>query len=259
MIDSHSHIYCDAFDDDRDDVVARAREAGVTRVVMPNESVASVEYLRAACERYGDYVAFTVGLHPEEVKTDYTEQLDILHAMLDDPTLPRVTAIGEIGIDLYWDRTYVTEQQDALERQLNWCVERDLPFIIHCRDGLDPIVEVLQSFRGRMPRGVFHSFTGTVADVEHLRTLGDFYFGVNGIVTFRKSEVKGLLPTVGLERLLLETDAPYLAPVPCRGRRNEPAYVAHVLRFVADYLNLDTTTVDEATTRNTLTLFKLWK
>lgn len=254
MIDSHSHIYCDAFDADRDLAIERARAAGITDIVMPNESLESVPRLVDACRRYPGYVHLTLGLHPEEVRADFRSQLDAIHNLFDTLSLP-VVAIGEIGVDLYWDKTYRDEQLEALDTQLHWCRERDLPFIIHCREALDEILWVLDNFDDTLPRGVFHSFTGSVDDVERICRRGDFYFGVNGIVTFKKSDVKQLLPVVGIDRLLLETDSPYLAPVPHRGKRNESAFVTHVAAFVAAELNLPLDQVDARTTANARDLF----
>ena len=254
MIDSHSHIYCDAFDEDRDQMIARAREAGVRHIIMPNENLESLNRLKAVRDAYGDYVSLTIGLHPEDVNDGFASVLAQMRAMLDaEPWV----AVGEVGIDLYWDKTWRDQQVEALDEQLHWCVEKDIPFILHCRDGLDECLWVLDNFGGPLPRGVFHSFTGSVADVEAVRRRGDFYFGVNGIVTFKKSAVKEILPVVRLDRLLLETDSPYLAPVPHRGKRNESAFIPHICRFVAEQLGEAFETVSEATDRNAVALFRL--
>ena len=254
MIDSHAHIYCDAFDDDRDQVIARAREAGVRHIIMPNENLESLPRLKAVRDAYGDYVSLTIGLHPEDVDGDFASKLTAMHQLIDDK--PWV-AVGEVGIDLYWDRTWREQQLEALDTQLHWCVEKDIPFIMHCRDGLDECLWVLDNFGEALPRGVFHSFTGSVADVAQVRRRGDFYFGVNGIVTFKKSAVKEILPVVGLDRLLLETDSPYLAPVPNRGKRNESANIPHICLFVAEQLGVTFETVSEATDRNVADLFRI--
>lgn len=254
MIDSHSHIYCDAFDEDRHAVIMRARGAGVRHIVLPNENLESVTRLAAMRDSYPDYVSMTVGLHPEDVHDDYMAVLEQMRPMLD---LYPVVAIGEIGIDLYWDKTWREQQRAALDIQLHWCHERDLPFIIHCRDGLDDILDVMDHLDCPVPRGVFHSFTGTPGEVERIRERGDFYFGVNGIVTFKKSAVPQLLPVIGLERLLLETDSPYLAPVPNRGKRNESANIPHICSFVAQALGVTPEEVSRTTDRNATTLFGL--
>ena len=254
MIDTHSHIYCDEFDDDRQQVVERALKAGVTHVILPNEGPASVERVKALHRAYPHCTSMALGLHPEEVKADFRDVLNGLRPMLDiDPYV----AIGEIGMDLYWDKTYRDQQMEALDIQLRWCVEKGIPFIIHCREALDEILWVMDNFGKPLPAGVFHCFTGTVDDVERVRQRGDFYFGVNGVVTFKKSTVHELLPTIGLDRILLETDAPYLAPVPHRGKRNEPAYIALVRDCIASWLGVTPQTVEETTSVNAHNLFPL--
>ncbi|MBR1883313.1 MAG: TatD family hydrolase [Muribaculaceae bacterium] len=254
MIDSHSHIYAPEFDDDRDEMMARARAAGVSHIVLPNENLATVERLKAVRDRYPDYVSMALGLHPEEVRENWQEILDEMKLQLNQD---HWVAIGEIGVDLYWDKTYREQQLEALDTQLRWCVERELPFIIHCREALDEILWVMDNFGTPLPQGVFHCFTGTVTDVEQVRRRGDFYFGVNGVVTFKKSTVHELLPIIGLDRILLETDAPYLAPVPHRGQRNESAWVAHVAQCVAQWLQTDLDVVAQVTTASATKLFHL--
>ncbi|MCF0180886.1 MAG: TatD family hydrolase, partial [Muribaculaceae bacterium] len=166
-------------------------------------------------------------------------------------------AVGEIGIDLYWDKTYRDEQMLALDTQLRWCQEKDLPFIMHCRNGMDEIIEVLDGLDGTMPRGVFHCFGGDEHDVERLRERGDFYFGIGGVVTFKKSTLPLLLPTIGLERILLETDAPYMSPVPHRGTRNESSNIPYINDFIAKTLNVTPAKVSQVTDENAIKLFGL--
>lgn len=254
MIDSHSHLYCDAFDADRRDVMERALEAGVTHVVLPNENLESVERVVAMHNDYPSCTSIALGLHPEDVDGGFEQQLADMRPLLDEY---HPVAVGEIGIDLYWDKTWREQQMQALDTQLHWCKELGIPFIIHCREALNEILDVLDNFGESLPQGVFHSFTGTPEQVEQVRRRGDFYFGVNGIVTFKKSPVKEILPVVGLDRLLLETDAPYLAPVPHRGKRNESAYVPHVCHFVAQYLGISDEEVEVSTTNNAANLFAL--
>lgn len=256
MIDSHSHIYCDAFDADREQMLQRALEAGVTHIVMPNENMESLARQKAVFNAHPTLVSPTIGLHPEEIGSDFREQLQAMHQTLAEAAMPFV-AVGEIGIDLYWEQDKREEQLEALDTQLHWCKEFDLPFIIHCREGVEECLQVMGNFGEPLPKGVFHSFTGTPSQIEALRKRGDFYFGVNGIVTFKKSEVKANLPFIGLDRLLLETDAPYLAPVPHRGKRNESAFTACVCQFVAAEMGLTTAEVDRATTSNACHLFKI--
>lgn len=256
MIDSHSHIYCEAFDTDREQMLARAIEAGVTHIVMPNENLNSVSKQKCVLDAHPQYVSMTIGLHPEEIADDYHEQLQAMHQMLENGSYPFV-AVGEIGIDLYWEQDRRKEQLEVLDTQLRWCKEFGLPFIIHCRDGLKECLQVMDNFGEPLPKGVFHSFTGSPAEIEAIRKRGDFYFGVNGIVTFKKSEVKANLPIIGIDRLLLETDSPYLAPVPCRGQRNESAFTTHICHFVAKEMGATPEDVDKATTNNACNLFNI--
>ncbi len=254
MIDSHSHIYCDAFDEDREVVVQRAREAGVRHIILPNENLESVPRLVTMQAQYPEYISLALGLHPEEVHDDYLEVLTAMRPMLDQYS---VVAVGEIGIDLYWDKTWHEQQRHALDIQLHWCHELDVPFIMHCREALDDILDVIDNLDCPVPQGVFHCFTGTPDDVERIRRRGDFYFGVNGVVTFKKSTVSQLLPVIGLDRLLLETDAPYLTPMPHRGKRNESAYIPLVNDFIANALAISPEAVSVATDINAIRLFKI--
>ena len=254
MFDSHSHIYCDAFDEDRVEVVERARQAGVRHIILPGESLDSIPLQVALHEQYPDYISLALGLHPEEVHDDYLDVLAAMRPMLDEHP---VVAVGEIGIDLYWDKTWREQQHHTLDIQLHWCHELGIPFIIHCREALDDILDVIDNLDCPVPQGVFHCFTGTPEDVERVRRRGDFYFGVNGTVTFKKSTVSQLLPVIGLDRLLLETDAPYLAPVPHRGKRNESAYIPLVNDFIANAMGATPDEVSAATDRNAQQLFNL--
>ena len=254
MIDTHTHIYAAEFDDDRHQVMERALQAGVEHLILPNENLDSIGRLWQVQDRWPEMVSVAIGLHPEDVHDDFRDVLAAMRPLLDKR---RCVAIGEIGIDLYWDKTWREQQLEALDTQLHWCRELDVPFIIHCREALDEILWVMDNFGEPLPGGVFHCFTGSVADVESVRKRGDFYFGVNGVVTFKKSTVSELLPVMGLDRILLETDAPYLAPVPYRGMRNEPAMIAAVRDCIAGHLGLDATQVDAATTANARRLFAL--
>jgi len=256
MIDSHSHIYAAEFDDDRDEVIARARAAGVSHIILPNENLESLPRLHAAAERYGSYVSLAIGLHPEEVRDDCDAILDTMEQMLAaEPR--RYVAVGEIGIDLYWDATFRDRQKEALRRQLLWCNRYSLPFIIHCRKGLDDILDVMDHLGEPVPPGVFHCFGDTAADIERIRRRGDFYFGVGGTSTFKKSTVPTLLPIIGIDRILLETDAPYLAPVPKRGTRNESAFIPYINDHIAAVLGITPQEVSAITDRNATTLFHL--
>ncbi len=254
MIDSHTHMYCDDFDADRAEAVKRAQEAGVCHLVLPNENLDSLKRIQAMHEQWPSFTSMTIGLHPEDVDDGY---LKVLEQMKPMAASGQYVAVGEVGIDLYWDATWRNQQVEALTMQLEWCRDYNLPFIIHCRNGLNECFEAIDRVGGDKLRGVMHSFTGTVADVERVRRHGDFYFGVNGIATFKKSQVPDIIPAIGLNRLLLETDSPYLAPVPHRGKRNESAFVPFVCQTVARIMGIDAAEVERATDANACRLFGL--
>ncbi|MDE6080241.1 MAG: TatD family hydrolase [Duncaniella sp.] len=248
LIDTHTHIYLPEFDTDRAEVTARAIESGVEKMILPNVDLTTLEPMKNLRASRPDSFFMAVGLHPTEVKSDWREQLDVIESELrENPS--SFVAIGEVGIDLYWDKTFVAEQKEALHAQFLMALKHNLPVIIHCRKGLNEIIEVLQSLP-LTPRCVFHSFGGDATDVMRLREIGDFYFGINGIVTFKNSRLREVLPVIGIERILLETDAPYLAPVPFRGKRNEPSYVAKVAEYVAGVFNMPVDDVAEITSAN---------
>lgn len=254
MIDTHTHIYLEEFDTDRDEVMARAKECGVSHLVLPNVDLTTIEPMHSLHDNYPEYTSMAMGLHPTEVNARYKENLaEIEHWF----GVREYIAVGEIGIDLYWDKTYRNEQKEVLDIQLHWASDMNLPVIIHCREGLDTILEVFDEFSGELPCGVFHSFTGTAEDVQRIRHYGDFYFGINGIVTFKKSQIPEVLPEIGIDRILLETDSPYLAPVPNRGKRNESANIPHICRSIAAHLGLCEKDVSIFTDRNAEHLFCL--
>ncbi len=254
LIDTHTHLYLDEFAPDNLDAVRRAIDAGVHAMVMPNVDCSTVEPMNRLWSAMPERLHMAMGLHPTEIKHDYAERLAEIKAHLDSRT-PYV-GVGEIGIDLYWDKTYRSEQMQAFDTQVSWAEERNLPIIVHCRDGLDETLEVLSAHKA--VRGVFHSFGGSEADVSRIMSLpGDFCFGINGIVTFKNSGLRRVLPAIGLSRILLETDSPYLAPVPHRGKRNESSYLPFVCSVVADSLGVAMTEAADVTTANASRLFAI--
>ena len=253
MIDTHTHIYLEEFDADRDAVMQRARQSGVTHLVLPNVDLSTIEPMLALHSAYPDYTSVAMGLHPTEVNDNYLSDLDLTLSHLDDT---HIVAIGEVGIDLYWDSTFRTQQMDALTVQVQWALDRNLPLIIHCRNGLDEILNVFSNFHS-LPPTVFHSFTGIPQDVRRIRSIGDFFFGINGIVTFKKSSLPDALPEIGIDRILLETDSPYLAPVPNRGKRNESANIPFICNAIASHLSLSPDEVSARTDNNASTLFDI--
>ncbi|MBD5291070.1 MAG: TatD family hydrolase [Bacteroides sp.] len=248
MTDTHTHLYMEDYAGEERDVVERALRAGVSLMVLPGVNMDSIGPILRMHEAFPEVTVPALGLHPTDVDANWSEILDRMEALLADGVWK---AIGEVGIDLYHDSTYRAEQKEAFRRQIEWAVERDLPLIIHCREGLDDCLEVLASFEGRLPRMVFHSFTGNVADVRRIRRVCDPWFGINGVVTFKNAPLlREALPEIGLERILLETDAPWLAPVPNRGKRNESSYIPAIAACVASTLDLPLDEVEQVTDAN---------
>lgn len=252
MIDTHTHIYLEEFDDDRQDVMSRALSSGVRHLVLPNVDLSTIVPLHHLHEQYEQCTSMAMGFHPTEVKDDYLQALAQVEHLLGDN---KYVAIGEVGIDLYWDKTYYKEQIKAFDTQCHWASELGLPVIIHCREGLEQVLQVFDKFSGPLPKAVFHSFTGTADEVDGIRRRGDFYFGINGIVTFKKSAIPEILPKIGIGRILLETDSPYLAPVPNRGKRNESANIPYIATCIASHLSLTNEEVSRITDANAHDLF----
>ncbi len=236
IIDTHTHLDAEEFDEDRDAVFARAKEAGVEKVFLPAIDVKTTQAVMALSRQYPGYAYPMAGLHPEEVKADWREQLAEIRSMLDAGLdgSPHFIAIGEVGLDYYWSREYEHEQLEAFEEQVKWSVETRLPLMIHCRKAQNEMVHLLRNYEKDLPGGVFHCFTGNVREAEELLTFDRFVLGVGGVSTFKSSHLREDLPAaVPLDRLVLETDSPYMAPVPYRGKRNESAFVVEVLRTLA--------------------------
>lgn len=254
MIDTHTHLYLPEFEEEKkgEDAVRRAINVGVTKMIFPNVDLSTLEPMRNLAAKFPETIKCAIGLHPTEINERWEEILNGILAQYDPA---RDVAIGEIGMDLYWDKTFAEEQMKAFDAQCLRARELNLPIIIHQRDGLDEALEVLKNHPGI--RGVFHSFGGTREDVERIRRVGDFYFGINGIVTFKNSKLRETLSEIGLERILLETDSPYLAPVPHRGKRNESQYLPLIAAHIAQTLGVTNERVAETTTQNAETLFNL--
>lgn len=276
LIDTHTHLYLDDFteDDLGEGAVRRAIEAGVEKMIFPNVDLSTIEPMKALASKFPGVVSMAMGLHPTEVKESWKDDTEVALAELRTGSLKRATetkshtdisgaeapalaplykALGEVGIDLYWDRTFEKEQMLSLERQIGVAVELELPIIIHCREGQTQVLEVLQGFPSA--RAVFHSFGGTAKDVDDIRRVGDYYFGINGIVTFKNCKVREALHEITLDRLMLETDAPYLAPIPHRGKRNESAFITHTAEHIADYLDTSRAEIEERTSANAEAFF----
>ncbi|HNX89762.1 MAG TPA: TatD family hydrolase [Paludibacteraceae bacterium] len=252
MIDTHSHIYSEEFDSDRDEVILRAQHAGVTKIILPNVDSDTLPRLLELEARYPDYCYAAIGLHPESVKEDYLKQLEIIKAELERR---KYIAVGEIGIDLYWDKNYQTEQIRAFQTQVEWAIELNLPVIIHVRNSHRETIDTLKHYAGSGLKGIFHCFGGTPEEADEIFSLGDFKLGIGGVVTFKNSGLADSLMHIPLEKLVLETDSPYLTPAPFRGKRNESSYLRYVAVRLAEIYNVSQDEVDRITTESTCSVF----
>lgn len=254
MIDTHSHIYLEEFDADRDAVVQRAREAGIEHIILPNVDAESLPRMLALEMAYPDYCHAAIGLHPTSVAADYEQELAWVHSELERR---KWIAVGEIGLDFYWDRTFRQEQEQAFRRQVEWAIVYDLPVIIHTRSSLPETLAILADYKADNLRGIFHCFSGTLEEAETILKYGGFKLGIGGAVTFKNSKTPPVLRQIALEHLVLETDAPYLAPVPFRGKRNESAYVYYTALFLSDLYACSLSDIQMATTRSAYEIFRL--
>ena len=255
MIDTHSHIFEPDFADDLPEVIARAKEIGVEKIFMPNIDDTSVDAMLGVCSQYPGYCFPMLGFHPTSVDADAMPKVKEMKKRLTEGH-PYI-AIGEVGLDLYWDKTYIKEQQMVLEEQIQWALEWELPLVIHCREAFPELFDVLKPYKETKLTGVFHSFTGTVDEAMELLDYSRFMVGINGVVTFKKSTLPEALKVLPLERLVLETDSPYLAPVPFRGKRNESSYVKRVEVKLAELYGVEIGEVERQTTANALKVFKI--
>ena len=252
FLDTHAHLYSAKFSEDRDAMLQRAIDAGVEGFYLPNIDVASIEGMLALSDQYPERVFPMMGLHPCDVKADFREQLATIEQWLDRREF---CAVGEIGIDLYWDKTYVDQQIEAFRTQCGWAVRRQLPICIHSRESIDLISELLEEMPPEeRPTGVFHCFTGTLLQAERILNLG-FKMGLGGVLTFKNSGLDKVAVDLPLDALILETDAPYLAPTPHRGKRNESAYIPLVAQKLAEIKGISVEEVARVTTANGFELF----
>lgn len=259
-IDTHCHLDGEEFDADREAVMQRAREAGCRAIFLPAIDLPSSKRIISLCQQYPDYLYPMVGLHPEEVRADWREQLSQIKSLTfhPSPLTPQVIAIGEVGLDFYWSREYAQEQLEAFEAQVLWSVETQLPLMIHCRKAQNEMVHIIKRYAKELPGGVFHCFTGNEYEAAELLQFDRFVLGIGGVLTFKKSHLPEALPSsVPLGRIVLETDAPYMAPVPLRGQRNEPAYVRYVLQRMAEAYGISEDELACRTTENVARVFSL--
>ena len=272
-IDTHCHLDGEEFNADRDAVVQRARDAGCAAIFLPAIDLASCHTVLDTCRQYPGYCYPMLGLHPEEVRTDWRDQLAEIKKCLNisltthQPPIPSggvgggLLAIGEVGLDFYWSREFEQEQLLAFEEQVRWSVELQLPLMIHCRKAQNEMVAILKKYKDQLPGGVFHCFTGNTTEARQLLDFDRFVLGIGGVLTFKKSNLPATLASttdgVPLERLVLETDAPYMAPVPLRGQRNEPAFIRHVITRLAEAYGVSEDDICQHTNANVRRVFAL--
>jgi TatD DNase family protein len=251
FIDTHTHLYSEEFDSDRYERINDAISKSVTKFYLPNIDSTSIEGMLKLEIHFPDQCFPMMGLHPCSVKENYREELDIIKKWLD---LRRFSAIGEIGIDLYWDKTFFKEQELAFREQLFWALENNYTVVIHCRNAFDEIFSILKSFE-KLPKGIFHCFSGDIVQAQKILSLGNFKLGIGGVVTFKNSGLDKVIGQLHLTDLVLETDAPYLAPVPFRGKRNESAYIPIIAEKIAQIKNITIEEVASITSKNAEEIF----
>ena len=253
FIDTHTHLYLDNYDADRDEVVTDAINSGVQTMLLPAIDSTTFKSMGQLSAKYPNNCFPMIGLHPTSVKDDYEKEMAFVESELKEG---KYIAVGEIGIDLYWDKTYVDEQRDVFRRQLKLAKNYNLPVVIHTRESFDEIYPILKEESTEELRGVFHCFTGTNAEAEKIINLG-FMMGIGGILTFKNSELDKVVQNIPLEHLLLETDSPFLTPMPYRGKRNQSSYLTYIAAKLAEIKRLNIEEVAEITTKNAEKLFKL--
>jgi TatD DNase family protein len=253
LIDTHSHIYSDDFEEDIEEVISNCRKVDIEKILLPNIDSESIPKMNRLVQRFPDLCVPMMGLHPTSVRENYQDELAICKKWLDEA---RFCAVGEIGIDLYWDKKFLKEQQIVFDTQINWALEKDLPIVIHARESFAEIFEILEAYQDKNLKGVFHSFTGNIEQANQAIDLG-FLLGINGIVTFKNAGLDKTLSSIALDKLMLETDSPYLAPVPKRGKRNESSYLLHVANKLSDIYQVKLEKVAEVTSANAEKLFNI--
>jgi len=254
LIDTHSHIYAEEFDTDRKETIERAKAAGVSHIILPNIDTSSIERLSSLAKSDTSYFYVANGLHPTSVNSDYRSELDVIFSDSTIEMLSNIVSVGEIGMDLYWDDTYISEQKYVFDYQLSYAKSKNLPVIIHCRNAFPQIMDVLDAYKGVGLTGVFHCFSEDYEAAKRVLDMG-FLIGIGGVLTYKKSTLSEVVAKVPLTSILLETDSPYLAPVPHRGKRNESAYIACIAEKLSLILSRDYDEVCDITSCNAKKLF----
>ncbi|MBM3186945.1 MAG: TatD family hydrolase [Bacteroidetes bacterium] len=257
FIDTHAHLYSEEFETDLDETIFRARQSKVNYILLPNIDLASMDTMLALSQKFANCIPM-MGLHPGYVKEDWVNQLSFIEQKLFESP-EKYCAVGEIGMDLYWDTTFCEGQKIVFRKQIQWAKDLKLPIAIHCRDAFDEIFEILDQENSKELSGVFHCFTGNIDQAKHILNYGGFKLGIGGVVTYKKSELPEVIQQIDLNHLVLETDAPYLPPVPYRGKRNESSYIPLIAEKLAEIYNCSNSEIAEKTTQNAIHLFQLKK
>jgi TatD DNase family protein len=252
LTDTHTHLFATEFDTDRTEMIKRALEKGVTRFFLPNIDADSIQPMLAMCDAFHDKCFPMMGLHPCSVLANYEEQLAVIKEWLSND---KFYAVGEIGIDLYHDTSFAEQQKIAFRTQIEWAKEAELPIVIHCRNSFNEVMEIVTDMKDARLKGIFHCFSGTFEDAQRIIALGDFKMGIGGAVTYKNSTLPHVISQIPLEHIVLETDSPYLTPVPFRGNRNESAYIYYVAEKLADIYKLPIEEIAEVTTKNSIKVF----
>lgn len=254
LIDTHSHLYLEEFDSDQDALISVAKASGIEMLLLPNVDIETIDRMHTLCNKHPEFTCPMMGLHPTSVKANYTQDLRTIESWLNKRNY---CGIGEIGIDLYWDKTYIKEQKVVFEEQLRWSIDLNLPVAIHTRDAFPEVFDSLYKIGPEKLSGVFHSFTGDEKDLEEIKNFPKFKIGINGVITFKNSKLSDVIKQTDINHIVLETDAPYLSPVPYRGKRNEPIYIWKTAEKIAQTYNLTLEETVNTTKKNALKLFKI--
>lgn len=248
MIDTHSHIYDKQFDIDREQTIQRSIDSGVTRFIVPSVDSSTHEKMFEVVERFKHHYP-ALGVHPTSIKEDYQDELSLVKELLKIKR-SSIVAIGEVGLDLYWDKTFIEEQKKALCIQFDLALENNLPAIVHTRDAFEDMLNIVNDYKGTPLRILFHGYSGTIVEAEKILSMGDHLLGIGGVVTFKKSELGSVVKAVGIDKITLETDAPYLTPMPHRGKRNESSYIPLIASHIAQVVGCSLEEVAKVTTNN---------
>jgi TatD DNase family protein len=254
LIDTHAHYYSSEFIEDLSSGIIRMKSNGIDKVLLPNIDCDSIHPMFDLCKNHPELFFPMLGLHPGYVDGNWESKLNQIYSEISNHK--NIIAIGEIGMDLYWDKTFVEEQKKAFSIQIDWAIDLELPIVIHARESFIEIFDILDKKNCESLSGVFHCFTGTETEAERIQSYGGFYFGIGGVVTYKNSHLPEVIKSIPIDQILLETDAPYLPPVPYRGKRNEPSYIIHIAEKLAGIYEIDLDQIAKQTTQNALTLFK---